>query len=157
MHFSSEVRHHSSRLVARLLTVFRSCWYIRYEIQKRFSAFYLLALLASGFSNILAYGLSQMKGVGGLNGWRWIFIIVSHHSNSSVVPAPHRFQEGIITAVLGCVGYVAIVDFPDRATQPGLLIKKSFLTPEEAQLVLNRIDRDRGDAEVEKQIGRAHV
>ena len=49
-----------------------SCWYLRYEVQKRFSAFYLLALLSSGFSNILAYGLSQMKGVGGLNGWRWI-------------------------------------------------------------------------------------
>lgn len=49
-----------------------SCWYLRYEVQKRFSAFYLLALLSSGFSNILAYGLSQMEGVGGLNGWRWM-------------------------------------------------------------------------------------
>lgn len=45
-----------------------SCWYLRFEVQKRFSAFYLLALLSSGFSNILAYGLSEMKGVGGLNG-----------------------------------------------------------------------------------------
>ena len=49
-----------------------SCWYLRFEVQKRFSAFYLLALLSSGFSNILAYGLSQMEGVGGLGGWRWM-------------------------------------------------------------------------------------
>jgi MFS family permease len=53
-----------------------SCWYCRFEVQKRFSAFYLLALLASGFASILAYGLMQMKGIGGLNGWRWIFIMV---------------------------------------------------------------------------------
>lgn len=54
-----------------------SCWYVRFEVQKRFSGFYLLALLASGFSNILAWGLSEMKGIGGLNGWRWIFAIVN--------------------------------------------------------------------------------
>lgn len=53
-----------------------SCWYLRFEVQKRFSAFYLLALLASGLSNVLAYGLSEMKGIQGLNGWQWIFIIV---------------------------------------------------------------------------------
>jgi MFS family permease len=35
-----------------------------------------MALLASGFASILAYGLMQMKGIQGLNGWRWIFIIV---------------------------------------------------------------------------------
>lgn len=53
-----------------------SCWYCRFEVQKRFSSFYLLALLASGFSNILAWALSLMEGLGGLNGWRWIFIMV---------------------------------------------------------------------------------
>jgi MFS family permease len=62
-----------------------SCWYVRFEVQKRFSGFYLLALLASGFSNILAWGLSEMKGVGGLNGWRWIFIVVS----LTFSPFPH--------------------------------------------------------------------
>jgi hypothetical protein len=59
-----------------------SCWYVRFEVQKRFSGFYLLALLASGFSNILAWGLSEMKGLGGLNGWQWIFAIVSEPAYS---------------------------------------------------------------------------
>ncbi|KAF2200988.1 MFS general substrate transporter [Delitschia confertaspora ATCC 74209] len=110
-----------------------SCWYVRFEVQKRFSAFYLLALLASGLSNLLALGLSQMKGLGGLNGWRWIFII-----------------EGVITCVLGLLGYVAIIDFPDKASKPGLLIRKPFLNAREAELVLQRIDRDRGDASTER-------
>jgi hypothetical protein len=31
--------------------------------------------MASAFSSILAYGLMQMNGLGGLTGWRWIFIM----------------------------------------------------------------------------------
>jgi len=61
-----------------------------------------------------------------------------------------KLQEGIITCTLGLLGYIAIIDFPDKAAQPGLIIKKPFLTQEEATLILNRIDRDRGDASVEK-------
>lgn len=54
-----------------------SCWYMRFEVQKRMAGFYLVSVLGGGFSNILAYGLMQMDGLGGQAGWRWIFIIVS--------------------------------------------------------------------------------
>lgn len=107
--------------------------YIRYEVQKRFSGFYLLALLASGGSNILAYGLSEMKGLGGLNGWQWIFAI-----------------EGAITVLLGIMGFLFIVDFPDKATRPNFITRRAFLTEPEAAIVMNRIQRDRGDAVVDK-------
>lgn len=110
-----------------------SCWYVRYEVQKRFSAFYLLALLASGFSNILAWALSLMDGIGNLAGWRWIFVM-----------------EGIITCVLGLMGYVLIVDFPDKSTRIHPITRKAFLTVDEAKIVLGRIERDRGDAVVDK-------
>lgn len=69
-----------------------SCWYVRFEVQKRFSGFYLLALLASGFSNILAWGLSEMRGLGGLNGWQWIFAIVK--SSSYLLPSTANPSEG---------------------------------------------------------------
>jgi hypothetical protein len=92
----------------------------------------------------------QMKGLGGLNGWRWIFIIIC-------LPSPHfklapltASQEGVITCCLGAIGYVAIIDFPNKATQPGLLIKKGFLTIDEAAIVLARVNRDRGDAVVDR-------
>jgi MFS family permease len=109
-----------------------SCWYCRFQVQKRFSGFYLLALLAPGFSNILAWALSLMNGVGGLAGWRWIFIM-----------------QGIITICLGLMGYIFIVDFPDRSTQPQLITRRPFLTVEEAEIIKARIDRDRGDAVVD--------
>lgn len=52
-----------------------STWYSRFELQKRYSAFYLIGSGASAFAGILAYGLMQMNGLAGLAGWRWIFIV----------------------------------------------------------------------------------
>ncbi|CAD6899752.1 unnamed protein product [Tilletia controversa] len=52
-----------------------SCWYLRSEVQVRLTYFYLLAVVASGFASIIAYGLSLLNGREGISGWRWIFII----------------------------------------------------------------------------------
>jgi MFS family permease len=52
-----------------------SCWYPRYQLQKRNAVFYLIGSMASALSGILAYGLMQLKGRAGLGGWRWIFIV----------------------------------------------------------------------------------
>lgn len=57
------------------------------------------------------------------NQWRWVFII-----------------EGVLTILIAVLGYCLIVDFPDRST---------FLTPEQKEMVQVRIQRDRGDAEVD--------
>lgn len=48
------------------------------------------------------------------------------------------------------MGYIFIVDFPDRSTQPQLVTRRPFLTVEEADIIKARIDRDRGDAVVDK-------
>lgn len=78
-----------------------SCWYPRFELQKRNAVFYLIGSMASAFSGIIAYGFYNMQGLGnlgpdyarlvvysnvtmpdvkpfepyrltGLSGWRWI-------------------------------------------------------------------------------------
>jgi hypothetical protein len=59
-------------------------------------------------------------------------------------------QEGAITIALGFLGYVTIVDFPDKATKPSAITRRPFLTEPEATVVLARIQRDRGDAVVDK-------
>lgn len=61
-----------------------STWYSRFELQKRYSAFYLIGSGASAFAGILAYGLMQMHGLAGLEGWRWIFIV-----SATPHPSPH--------------------------------------------------------------------
>lgn len=45
------------------------------EVQKRYSVFYIIGAVAGSLSGILAFGISQMEGVQGIRGWRWIFII----------------------------------------------------------------------------------
>jgi hypothetical protein len=42
----------------------------RFDVGKRYSVFYILGSLASACAGILAYGLMQLKGREGLNGWR---------------------------------------------------------------------------------------
>lgn len=104
-----------------------STWYTRFDIGKRYSVFYILGSLASACAGILAYGLMQLKGREGLNGWRWIFII-----------------EGALTCFLGIVGYWALVDFPDKAHKSW-----KFLNEREAKFIIDRVNRDRGDAKPE--------
>ncbi|KAH8803474.1 phthalate transporter [Xylogone sp. PMI_703] len=110
-----------------------SCWYPRYDIQKRFGVWAFIAVMASGISSLLVYAIEKVGTVDGLRSWRWVFII-----------------EGIVSASVGVIAGILLVDFPDRAARPGLIVKKSFLTPEEVSLVLARLQRDRGDAAPDK-------
>ncbi|KAK4143042.1 general substrate transporter [Dichotomopilus funicola] len=100
-----------------------STWYTRYEVGKRNAAFYLVGCVAAAFAGILAFGLMQMKGLAGLNGWRWIFII-----------------EGLMTVLLGIAGYWLLVDFPDATRK-----NWSFLGQREREWICARVNADRGD------------
>lgn len=53
-----------------------SMWYKRNEQHYRVALFFSAASLAGAFGGILAWGIAHMHGVGGYNGWRWIFILV---------------------------------------------------------------------------------
>ncbi|PFH61086.1 hypothetical protein XA68_18294 [Ophiocordyceps unilateralis] len=103
-----------------------STWYTRYEVGKRYSAFYLLSCVAASFSGILAFGLMHMGGVAGLGGWRWIFII-----------------EGVATCLLATASYWLLVDFPDSTRSSW-----RFLSTRERQWIVSRIERDRADSTV---------
>lgn len=52
-----------------------STWYVRYDMGKRYSVFYLLGVVASAFSGILAFGLMQMDGIANLGGWRYVALL----------------------------------------------------------------------------------
>ncbi len=54
-----------------------SVWYTRFEIQVRIAGFYVVGNASSGLAGLLAYGIEQMAGDSGYNGWSWIFIVVS--------------------------------------------------------------------------------
>ena len=88
-------------------------WYCRHEIQLRQALFFSAASIAGAFSGLLAFAISKMDGVGGLEGWRWIFIL-----------------EGIATVLIAALAFFALHDFPETA---------SFLTEEERAFVVFRL------------------
>lgn len=59
-------------------------WYRRHECGLRMAIFFSAATAAGAFGGLLARGIMEMRGVAGLAGWQWIFIL-----------------EGILTFVIG--------------------------------------------------------
>ncbi|CAK7221443.1 hypothetical protein SEUCBS140593_004570 [Sporothrix eucalyptigena] len=107
-----------------------STWYTRYEVGKRNAMFYLLGCVAAAFAGLLAAGIMQMKGLQGLNGWQWIFII-----------------QGIISFVVAGISYWLLVDFPDSKRSTW-----KFLNDRERAWVVARVNADRGDATLPRSV-----
>jgi hypothetical protein len=105
------------------LTYLVSTWYTRQEQQLRFAFLQSgeVAALATGY--IVNYGLNQLHGKAGLEGWRWMYLV-----------------QGLITCVIGIITYWWIVDFPENARRSFY-----FLTEAEAEHAVQRIQADRGD------------
>ena len=88
-------------------------WYMTSELAFRQGLFFSAASVAGAFSGLLAYAIAKMDGVGGLAGWKWIFIL-----------------EGLLTVAVAIAAFFMLHDFPDTA---------SFLTVEEKAWVVHRL------------------
>ncbi|KAI8153909.1 hypothetical protein K4K49_008172 [Colletotrichum sp. SAR 10_70] len=88
---------------------------------------YMINLFISAFGNILAYAIIKLDGAHGIAGWRWIFII-----------------EGALTVGFSFIGYIFTLPFPDQLLASG---KRTAFTQQEIETILDRVERDRGDAE----------
>ncbi|ORY58135.1 major facilitator superfamily domain-containing protein [Pseudomassariella vexata] len=72
-----------------------SYWYMPKDLATRISYFYCASALSGAFSGLLAAAIAQMDGVGGLEGWRWIFLL-----------------EGLVTVVIGISCIFLLIDSP---------------------------------------------
>lgn len=104
---------------------FLTMWYCRHEIQFRQAMFFSAASVAGAFSGLLAFAISKMDGVGGLAGWRWIFIL-----------------EGIATVLVAVASFWMLHDFPETA---------SFLTEDERAFVVHRLRYQGQQREAQQQ------
>uniref|UniRef100_A0A8H7N3D3 Major facilitator superfamily (MFS) profile domain-containing protein n=1 Tax=Bionectria ochroleuca TaxID=29856 RepID=A0A8H7N3D3_BIOOC len=83
-----------------------SYWYMPKDMSARVSYFYCASALSGAFSGLLAAAIANMDGVGGYEGWRWIFLL-----------------EGIVTVVMGVACFFLLIDTPALSTR--------WLEPEE--------------------------
>ncbi|KAK4702792.1 MFS transporter, ACS family, pantothenate transporter, partial [Phenoliferia sp. Uapishka_3] len=98
------------------VTFFLSQWYLRHEVALRISIFFSAATIAGAFGGLLARLINLMHGVGGLEGWRWIFIL-----------------EGIATVIVAVASFWMLHDYPATA---------KFLDERERRFVVARLARD---------------
>ncbi|KZV79457.1 MFS general substrate transporter, partial [Exidia glandulosa HHB12029] len=93
------------------LTLYIASFYPRHMLQLRYALLFTATSLAGAFSGLLSTRgtlppiFLHMDGVGGLDGWAWVFII-----------------EGLVTVVFGVL--VAFI-------LPATLLRARYLTPEE--------------------------
>lgn len=90
-------------------------WYKPSELPQRIAIFYSVGQLSSALSGLLAYAISFMDGLGGLPGWRWLFII-----------------EGLPAIILACVALFGLPDYPETS---------KLLTETERKYAQTRLDK----------------
>ncbi|KAM0285785.1 hypothetical protein ACHAQH_001247 [Verticillium albo-atrum] len=105
---------------AGLYTITR--WYTQAETSKRFSWYFIGNMLAGATSGLIAYGILHMRGIQGLAGWQWLFIL-----------------EGILTLIVG-VTFISL--FPKSTGHPVSLLGYRYFTEREAQILTARVIQD---------------
>ncbi|KTW32170.1 uncharacterized protein T551_00852 [Pneumocystis jirovecii RU7] len=98
------------------IILYLSGWYKRHEIQFRIGIFWSASSISGAFGGFIAAMIQLMSGLGGLNGWSWIFII-----------------EGLITVIFGFLGYWLM---------PRSIEKTKFLTKDQKYWARKRIELD---------------
>lgn len=81
-------------------------------------------------TRLQAYGLAKMRGIAGLDGWRWIFIIVIFSASVVDAAANVLLKEGLMTVVASIPAYFFIYNYPATA---------GFLTPKEREYLIAQL------------------
>ncbi|ODQ67693.1 MFS general substrate transporter [Nadsonia fulvescens var. elongata DSM 6958] len=105
------------------IVLWLSYFYTSQELPIRLSYFWTTLSLTQILTSLLAFGLLRMRGIHGMEGWRWLFLI-----------------EGLITLLIGLVSFFKM---PASAVQTkSRFNKKGWFTDKEQKIVVNRVLRD---------------
>lgn len=97
-------------------------WYKNNEISARFSYYFLGYFFALGSSGLLAFGILRMRGIAGLTGWQWLFIL-----------------EGLYTVL---TGILLICFFPEHRDNSYPFTKINYFTERERYIIARRVVLD---------------
>ncbi|KAF7313504.1 MFS general substrate transporter [Mycena chlorophos] len=94
------------------------------ELTTRLAGFWGVQSIASAVSGLMASGLLQLAGRGGLEGWKWLFVV-----------------DGIIT-VVGSVFFFLYLPRSITKTEGGIRGLKPWFTERQLQIAVTRLIRD---------------
>ncbi|KAI1332371.1 MFS general substrate transporter [Xylariaceae sp. FL0255] len=97
------------------MILYLSSIYNRSELAIRIGIFYTSASLSGAFSGLIARGIAQLDGRGGLSSWRWIFILF-----------------GLFSASVGFISFWLL---------PNGIRTAKFLTPEQREYAIRRLQK----------------
>ncbi|KAG6817392.1 hypothetical protein H0H87_009036 [Tephrocybe sp. NHM501043] len=105
--------------------------YKRKEFQLRVGIFYASASLSGAFGGLLATAITKMDGVGGLAGWRWIFVMPDSDASLLLCLTSHsQILEGLATILASLVAAYIL---------PADIESARFLTEEERAFASKRL------------------
>ncbi|KAG0202765.1 hypothetical protein BGX28_004808 [Mortierella sp. GBA30] len=105
------------------IAIYLTTYYKREEMALRLSIFWSTLSIANSCAGLLAYGILHMRGIAGLAGWKWLFLI-----------------EGIATSVIGALSFFILPEGP-TATK-GYLRFSGYLTERQELIAITRLIRD---------------
>ncbi|QLG72307.1 hypothetical protein HG535_0D00120 [Zygotorulaspora mrakii] len=105
------------------LVLWMSYFYNSSELSIRLSFFWVTLSLTQIVTSFVAYGVFHMRGIGGMAGWQWLFLI-----------------EGIFTLFIGVSAYFLMVPSVVQTKKPWN--KKGWFTEREEKIIVNKILRD---------------
>ncbi|KAK4464568.1 major facilitator superfamily domain-containing protein [Cladorrhinum samala] len=106
------------------VVLYLSYFYKSHELTIRLGFFWTAMVFADIFAALSAFGLLHMRGVGGLSGWRWLFLV-----------------EGLVTLGFGLMSFVLMPAGPTQ-TASRWRGEKGWFTPREEIIIVNRVIRD---------------
>ncbi|KAI8595400.1 major facilitator superfamily domain-containing protein, partial [Dissophora ornata] len=105
------------------IAIYLTTYYKREEMALRLSIFWSTLSISNSCAGVLSYFILHMRGVAGLAGWKWLFLI-----------------EGCTTAFIGVLSFFILPEGP-TATK-GYLRFSGYLTERQELIAVTRLIRD---------------
>ncbi|KAI9269149.1 major facilitator superfamily domain-containing protein [Phascolomyces articulosus] len=99
-------------------------WYKTKELATRLAFFWGIQSIASAVSGLISFGIFRLRGVGGLEGWKWLFLI-----------------DGIFTHVVAIIAFFYLPKDPG-STNGSIRGKSGWFTERETKIAVTRVIRD---------------
>ncbi|KAJ5953357.1 hypothetical protein N7454_000253 [Penicillium verhagenii] len=104
--------------------LYLSYFYTNKELPMRVALFYCSSNGTYIVAAFLAFGILHMRGIGGWEGWRWLFVL-----------------EGTVTAIIGVISWFYLPPSPTQ-TASWFRGKDGWFTEKEEVIMVNRVLRD---------------